>query len=734
MRGLESIAEESNQTRSMANPQQSQSSAGVPLQVWRRVMDFAGLHTDATYLWPRWLVLRAVGVIYIFVFAGIIREAQALVGPTGITPLDAFFGQLKAAEPSAFLAGLTAPSLFWLGHGAGAITVLAWAGLAAAVALVLNLWPRAALLACWAIFVSFTSTWRMFSPAQLDGLMLEVALLCVPWAPAGFRPGLGAQSPPRPLAIFMVRWLLFRVMFESGLVKLTAGDPHWRNLTAMEVMYETSPLPTVLAYWDHHLPHLWHLGEIVLTFLAELVGPVLAVFGGRRGRWWAFVFWTLFQIGIQLTSNFGWLNTASIGFGLALLDDQMLAAAATRFRRWWPARWLTPKPSAGQPARSETRLTTWGWRTVALGLWIHFAFTLFYFAKACGVKVYDVAPTAASVVRWVSGFRSVKEYSLYASFDPVRYLVEFEGSNDGGRTWRTYRYRFLPQREDEMAGFIAPWFGRFEATVQIEAWVGRKSPVLAVVAARLLAREPEVMALFQNNPFPDRPPTLLRMVGSRLTFTEVAVWRQTRRYWRKEPAGDYLPPLYRTESGGIGQFSLEEGNVACAQQDFATARDIFARQYAAGYAAAGFRLADLWLRGLGGPADQRAAYGLFSELARRGEPGADYSLGLCHEYGLGVPVDEAQAAVHYRRAAEQGNLPAMLGLGSLYAMDRVVPRDDVEGLSWLLRAEDQANRLPSDDPTARAVRERQGVLANRLKERMLPAQIEQARQRAAQGK
>ena len=701
---------------------------------WSRVADFAGLRTDATYLWPRWLVLRAVGLIYIFVFAGILREAQALVGPTGITPLDAFFSQLKAAEPSAFRAWVTAPSLFWLGHGAGAITWLAWTGLAAAVALVLNLWPRAALLACWAIFVSFTSTWRMFSPAQLDGLMLELALLCVPWAPAGYRPGLGADSPPRPLAVFMVRWLLFRVMFESGLVKYTAGDPHWRDLTAMEVMYETSPLPTILAYWDHQLPHVWHIGEIILTFLAEIVGPLLAVFGGRRGRWWALVFWTMFQVGIQLTSNFGWLNTASIGFGLALLDDQMLAAAAARCGRWWPGRWGWTTPVAGHAGRPSGAWTTWGWRAVALGLWVHFAFTLFYFAKACGVKVYDVAPTAASAVRFVSSFRSVKEYSLYASFDPVRYLVEFEGSNDGGRTWRTYRYRFLPQHEDEMAGFIAPWFGRFEATLQIEAWVGRKSPVLPVVAARLLAREPEVMALFRSDPFPDRPPTLLRMVGSRMTFTTPAEWRRTGRYWHKEPAGNYLPPLYQTAEGGIGQFNLEDGNAACDRRDFAAAREIFARQYAAGDTAAGFRLADLLVRGLGGEVDRPAAFELFSALADRGEAGADYNVGLCLEYGLGTPVDYARAEVYYRRSARQGNVLSMLGLGSLYAMDRVSPRDEVEGLSWLLRAEHLAKRLPGDDPAARVVQEHQGELANRLKERMTPAQIEQAGQRAAPGK
>ena len=77
--------------------------------------------------------------------------------------------------------------------------------------------------------------------------------------------------------LFTVRWLLFRVMFESGLVKLLTGDPNWRNLTAMEVMYETSPFPTILGYYAHHLPRVFQLAEIALTFAAELAAPLLAV-------------------------------------------------------------------------------------------------------------------------------------------------------------------------------------------------------------------------------------------------------------------------------------------------------------------------------------------------------------------------------------------------------------------------------------------------------------------------
>jgi len=158
-------------------------------------------------------------------------------------------------------------------------------GLLAAVALVLNLWSRMALFICWLTLLSFARVWLVFSEPQVDWLMLEVALLSIPFAPAGFRPGLGARSPPATITLFMMRWLLFRVMFGPGLAKLIGGDPHWLNFTAMDVLYETAPCPTILGYLDHQLPHAWHVVEWGLTFVAEIAAPLLAVFGGRRGRW-----------------------------------------------------------------------------------------------------------------------------------------------------------------------------------------------------------------------------------------------------------------------------------------------------------------------------------------------------------------------------------------------------------------------------------------------------------------
>jgi hypothetical protein len=519
----------------------------APASAWRRLRDFAGLGGEATFLWPRWLVLRCVGVVYAIAFAGIIVEGRALIGTRGITPASEYFASLATLFPHGIERLLRAPSLFWLGAGDGMIAFLQWAGLAAAVALILNLWPRMALLGCWAVFLSFVSAWGAFTSTIIDKLILEVALLCIAYAPAGLKPGLGASRPPRPVAVLAVRLLLLRVMLESGLIKLIRGDTHWHDLSAMEVMYETSPLPTFLGYMDQQLPHAYHYLEIALTFSAEIVAPVIAVFGGRRGRWAALAIWALFQSGIQLTTSFGWLNTASLALGLVLLDDQMLAAASRRlgFAR---AAGALSRPAAPAPAAAAA------WRVQGLRILLgtQFLLAVYFFCVAATDRTLHGIPEArARPVDYVfRDFQSANSYIPYESFPVAKFEVEFEGSNDGGRTWRTYDFRFKPQRPDRISGHVAPWFDRFDAALQLAVNLPH-SRLIPGVSAQLLRRSPDVVGLFKADPFPDRPPTQIRMPVYRLSFTDLATLRRTGNYWRKEYVGDYQAPIVLNERGNV---------------------------------------------------------------------------------------------------------------------------------------------------------------------------------------
>jgi len=68
---------------------------------------------------PRWLFLRALGLIYFSAFYSLIRQVLGLIGPDGLQPAGAYLEAVKeAAGASRFW---YAPTLFWLGSSSRAL-------------------------------------------------------------------------------------------------------------------------------------------------------------------------------------------------------------------------------------------------------------------------------------------------------------------------------------------------------------------------------------------------------------------------------------------------------------------------------------------------------------------------------------------------------------------------------------------------------------------------------------
>jgi hypothetical protein len=308
-------------------------------------------------------------------------------------------------------------------------------------------------------------------------------------------------------------------------------------------------------------------------------------------------------------------------------------------------------------------------------------------------------------------FQSANSYSLYAALVPKRVLVEFEGSNDGGKTWRPYDFRYQAQREDQIPPFIAPYYARFEATLQGETLNETGSTLYEVVAAKLIEREPHVMKLFRADPFPDHRPGLIRLPVSQLTFTNLATYRATGHYWRKDLMGMYQPAIYLSASGRAARADtpLDELRVMAAQGN--------------GPAQAG--LGELYFcGGQGVTPDPRLAVEWLGQAARQGQPRAQYLLGLCYANGRGIGKNIGEAAKWYRLAAMQGDGFAQINLGLLHAVGAGVARDEIEALGWLNVA------AKTDVPDAGKIRdeaERRAtpsiVLAGRQRAQALEAEI-----------
>jgi hypothetical protein len=287
---------------------------------------FASEFGAVNRLIPRWIFLRAMGLIYLSAFYSLLFQVRGLIGTDGILPARNYLLMIAQNAP-----GLErfwyAPTLYWFASSSHAILAFCWIGLIASGLLVLNLWPRGMLVICFLCFLSFVSAAEDFSSYQSDGMLLEAGFICLFFAPPGWRPGWGASHPPSRASLFLLQWEWLRIYFESGIVKLASGDPQWRNYTAMDQYYQNGPLPTWIGWYLQHLPHGFHAFTVGATLVLEL-GLVWMILLPRRFRIGLFCLVTVWEIGVISSANYAFLNYLVLSLGILLVDDPFL-------RRLW---------------------------------------------------------------------------------------------------------------------------------------------------------------------------------------------------------------------------------------------------------------------------------------------------------------------------------------------------------------------------------------------------------------
>ena len=505
--------------------------ADLPL-VWRATAGLERLFAARARvaLWPRWIFLRALGLIFLSAFYSLAYQIHGLIGARGILPAGDYLARVVAVVPGIKRLWYV-PTLFWFGASDRALTLAVVLGIIGSLLVVANVWPRVSIAACTLLFLSCVSALQDFSSYQSDGMLLEAGLISIVFAPRGIWPGLGGADPPSSISLFMLRWEWFRIYFESGIVKLASGDVHWRNLTAMDEYYQNGPLPAWPGWYVQHFPHWYHAGTVVLTLFIELL-VVWAVFLPRRFRIACFFGVTALQIGIIATANYAFLNYLVLVLGVLLLDDEFLERLRLR-------RPITPAlPQA-------TRVRDWASGTALA--WVFYA-TLWAF----------LAPGSENLLakpeRVLEPFRVANAYGLFAVMTEARYEVEFQGSSDSGKTWIAYPFRYKPQDIYERPGIYAPYQPRFEWNLwfaSLGPW--QQSPWVVAAQQRLIEGSPSVLALFRRDPFNGHPPPQVRTVLWQYWFTDWQTKRNTGAWWRRTMLGLFSGVMTR---GADGNFVL----------------------------------------------------------------------------------------------------------------------------------------------------------------------------------
>lgn len=467
--------------------------------------------------------LRLLGSIYFVAFLSLSNQLRPLIGADGLYPARLYLERMRGDEGT-FAASVQLPTIFWLDCSDGFMQAAAYVGVALA-ALVLVGFANVPLLASlWFLYMSFVHIGQLFYGYGWEILLLETGFLALFAVPLLDPRPLQQPLPIAPV-IWLLRWLLFRVMFGAGLIKIR-GDDCWRDLTCMMFHYETQPLPNPLSWYMHHFPAVVHSAEVLFNHFVELVVPWFLFV--RRLCPIAGLFLVAFQILLISSGNLSWLNWLTLTLCVACFDD--------RWMRFFVPRRMAP--SLSPPPRGGDGL---GARAVVLG-----ALVLLVAYLSIGPVMNMLSPRQVMNTSF-DRLHLVNTYGAFGSIGRTRDEIIIEGTDDEMITestkWRAYEFKCKPGDVIRRPCVIAPYQYRLDWQIWFAAMSSyQRNPWLVHFVYKLLGNDRGALSLLASNPFPERPPRFVRAVRYRYRFTEPG---ERSAWWAREWIDEYLPPLER---------------------------------------------------------------------------------------------------------------------------------------------------------------------------------------------
>jgi predicted DCC family thiol-disulfide oxidoreductase YuxK len=494
-----------------------------------------GRHIEQpNYFLTRWIFLRALGVIYLVAFVSLWAQISGLIGHNGILPADHFMSAVNQ-QCDAQGIGLERfhllPTLCWFDSSDGFLNFQCIAGMILAGLLIFGIAPAPCLALLWLLYLSLVTVGRDFLGFQWDNLLLEAGFLSIFLTPLQLLPKSSSETPPSKIILWLLRLLLFKLMFSSGCVKLASGDPNWRNLTALTFHYYTQPLPTWIAWYANQLPLWFQKFSCIGMFTIELGAPFL-IFAPRRIRFFGGAAIAFLQILILLTGNYTFFNLLTLALCLLLLDDFVL-------KKLLPSKLPT---QFNNP--TIQRFTKFKWPrflTIPLAI-IFIAISFFQIVAIFGARSPMLFPIAAAD-EWLAPFRTINNYGLFAVMTVERHEIIVEGSDDRVH-WLSYEFAYKPGDVKKRPAFIAP----FQPRLDWQMWFAAlgsygQNPWFENFCIRLLQGSPQVLSLLEKNPFPKHPPRYIRAELYDYHFTNFAERRATGAWWKRKFIREYLPPV-----------------------------------------------------------------------------------------------------------------------------------------------------------------------------------------------
>lgn len=476
------------------------------------------------YWLTRLLLERGIGLICLIAFLVALNQFKPLLGERGLLPVPLFVKQVPFRD---------SPSLFYLYPRDVAFTAASWVGIFLSCLVITGIASRYAWLsvgvwiAIYLIYLSFVNVGQTFYGFGWESILLEACFFCIFLG--------GARTVPRAIPIWLFRWLLFRIMFGAGLIKIR-GDSCWRDLTCLNYYYETQPMPNPMSWYFHWLPQWVNKGGVLFNHFAELIVPFFYFlpqpFAGIAG-----LITIAFQLSIIVSGNLSWLNWMTLFLAFSTLDAKFLSGV------------LFLRPPAMQPPSFLPTLIDYGLVVLIVLMSIPVVINM--------LSARQIMNTS------FNSFHIVGTYGAFGSITRPRYEVVVEGTDDQVMTpatqWREYQFKGKPGDLSYRPPQIAPYHLRLDWLMWFAAMSNYQDyPWFVNFVAKLLEGDPGVLSLLRFNPFPKTPPRYVRAQLYEYHFTSPEQRRQARAWWTRTLVSQYFPAI-SLDNPGFRQILKNQG-------------------------------------------------------------------------------------------------------------------------------------------------------------------------------
>ncbi|MGW1028439.1 lipase maturation factor family protein [Streptomyces sp. NPDC002577] len=467
--------------------------------------------TDVDYWLGRLGFQRGLAALYFVGFLSTVNQFRALIGERGLLPVPRFVAAVPFRQ---------SPSIFYVHYSDRFFALVAWTGVALSAALaagagdLVPLWASLLMWAAlWVMYLSIVNVGQTWYAYMWESLLLEAGFLAI---------FLGNErTAPPVLVLWLLRWLLFRLEFGAGLIKIR-GDRCWRDLTCLYYHHETQPMPGPLSWFFHRLPRPVHRVEVAANHVAQLGAPVALLTPQPVAGVAAGVI-VLTQLWLVASGNFAWLNWLTIVLALPAIEGGYAAKVLP-----------LPAPPAfpATPAWYEGVVLAVSALVAVLSYW----------------PVRNLLSRRQMMNFSFNPLHLVNTYGAFGSVSRVRYEVVIEGTDEpeitDGTVWKEYRFKGKPVDVRGLPPQVAPYHLRLDW----QMWFAALSPLYALswfapFIGRLLDNDSVTLKLLRGNPFPTAPPTYIRAQLYSYRFTGRRALRKTRAWWDRTLEGAYLPPV-----------------------------------------------------------------------------------------------------------------------------------------------------------------------------------------------